>query len=105
MPKVTYIQRDGGVRIIAVDNDTSVMQAAVANAILGIDAICGGACACATCHVYVDENWLAKLPAPSETETAMLECACDVRPNSRLSCQIRVGENIDGLTVTVAKQS
>jgi ferredoxin, 2Fe-2S len=105
MAKITYIQRDGGVRTIAVDNDTSVMQAAVANAIAGIDAICGGACACATCHVYVDENWLAKLPAPSETETAMLECACDVRPNSRLSCQIRVGENIDGLTVTVAKQS
>jgi ferredoxin, 2Fe-2S len=105
MPTVTYIQRDGVVRTITVENDTSVMQAAIASDVSGIDAICGGACACATCHVYVDENWLAKRPAPAETETAMLEFACDVRPNSRLSCQIQVGENIDGLTVTVAKQS
>jgi ferredoxin, 2Fe-2S len=105
MPKVTYIQRDGVVRTITVENDTSVMQAAIASDVSGIDAICGGACACATCHVYVEESWLAKLPAPAETETAMLECACDVSANSRLSCQIRVDESINGLIVTVAKQS
>src|ERR1700688_4075385 len=105
MPTITYIDPNGRVLTVPVENDRSVMEGALSNAVPGIDAICGGACACATCHVYVDENWLAKLPAPSETETAMLECACDVRPNSRLSCQIRVGENIDGLTVTVAKQS
>jgi 2Fe-2S ferredoxin len=105
MPQITYIDRDGGSTTVAVENGTSVMQGAVANAVPGIDAVCGGACACATCHVYVHEDWLTKLPAPSETEAAMLEFACDVRANSRLSCQIRVEESINGLTVTVAKQS
>jgi ferredoxin, 2Fe-2S len=105
MPKITYIDRNGGVFTIAVGNGTSVMQGAVSNAVSGIEAVCGGACACATCHVYVDEEWLPKLPAASETEIGMLEFACDVKSNSRLSCQIRVTEDMDGLMVTVAKQS
>ena len=104
MPKITYIDRDGGGWTVAVENDTSVMEGAVGNSVPGIDAVCGGACACATCHVYVHEDWLPKLPVPSETETSMLEFACEVRANSRLACQIRVTEEMDGLIVTVAKQ-
>jgi len=105
MPTITYIDPNGRVLTVPVENDRSVMEGALSNAVPGIDAICGGACACATCHVYVDENWLPKLPAPSETETSMLDLACEVRANSRLSCQIRVNESVDGLVVTVANQS
>ena len=104
MPKITYVDRHGGLLTVAVENETSVMQGALSNAVPGIDAVCGGACACATCHVYVDEDWWPRLPAPSETETCMLELACEVKATSRLSCQIRVTEDVDGLIVTVANQ-
>ena len=78
----------------------SLMQAAIKGAAPGIDADCGGACACATCHVYVDEAWIDKVGVPSDMETSMLDFAQDVRTNSRLSCQIQVVDQLDGLIVT-----
>jgi 2Fe-2S ferredoxin len=79
------------------------MEAATRNGIPGILAECGGACACATCHVHVEEAWLGKLGTPAELESAMLEFADDVRPNSRLGCQIRITEEMDGLRVSTLK--
>jgi 2Fe-2S ferredoxin len=100
MPKITYVDHNGIARTVEVKNGASVMEGAVHNSVPGIDADCGGACACATCHVYVDENWLSKLPERSELEASMVESACAVQANSRLSCQIRVSEELDGLIVT-----
>ena len=80
--------------------NTTVMEAAIRNNIPGIEAECGGACACATCHVYVDEVWRAKTGEPSPMEEDMLDFGYDVRPNSRLSCQIKVSDELDGLIVT-----
>jgi 2Fe-2S ferredoxin len=103
MPKIKYIDQNGTERAIDVPVGWSVMEGAVNNRVPGIDADCGGACACATCHVYVDPAWLAKLPPKSEMEENMLDFALEVRPNSRLSCQIKVSEELDGLTVTTPK--
>jgi 2Fe-2S ferredoxin len=80
----------------------TLMEVAVDNNIAGIVAECGGACACATCHAYIDEAWLDKLPAMDDMEDAMLDSALDRRPNSRLSCQIEIIDDLDGLTLTVA---
>ncbi len=77
------------------------METAIDNGIEGIVAECGGACSCATCHVYVDPEWLARLPSPDSQEDGMLDCVLDRKENSRLSCQIEVGDEIDGLVVTV----
>lgn len=77
------------------------MEGAVENGIPGIDADCGGACSCATCHVYVEDSWYDKLKGPSEMEQSMLEVAHDARPNSRLSCQIKAGAEIDGLVLRI----
>lgn len=100
MPLVTYIQHDGTRHDIEVPAGDSVMLGAVNNMIDGIAAECGGGLACATCHCYVDADWVEKLPPPTTTENEMLEStSAERRPNSRLSCQITVSEALDGITV------
>ena len=99
MPKITYIEHNGKSHVVDVPNGLSVMEGAVQNNIPGIDADCGGSCACATCHVYVDENWLNKLPAKEDTEQDMLDMAYEPKKFSRLTCQITVGDDLDGLVV------
>ena len=101
MPKVTFIQPDGTEQTVEIAIGWSVMEGAVRSLVPGIDADCGGACACATCHVYVDPAWAKALPARSEMEETMLDFAQDARPNSRLSCQLRVNSDMDGLVVRV----
>ena len=100
MPKITYIDSDGTARTVDAEPGATVMETAIKNAIPGIEAECGGACACATCHVYVDEAWIVKTGEPSPMEEDMLDFAFDVRPSSRLSCQIPVTQDLDGLVVS-----
>ena len=105
MAKITFIQPDGAQQTVTAENGMTVMEAAKRDVISGIEAECGGACACATCHVYVDAAWTAKAGKPAEMEEDMLDFAFDVRPESRLSCQIKVSDALDGLIVRVpAKQ-
>lgn len=100
MARITYIQPDGTPRDVEVESGLSVMEGAVRNGVKGIEAECGGSCMCATCHVYVDETFLGILPPPAEDEREMLDCVADERrPNSRLSCQLKVGDDLDGLVV------
>ena len=99
MPKITYIEHNGKSHEIEVANGLSVMEGAVQNNILGIDADCGGSCACATCHVYVDEKWFNKLPKKESAEEDMLDMAYEAKKFSRLSCQITVDNSLDGLVV------
>ena len=101
MPRVTYIQADGSSSEVEALSGDSIMETAIDNDIDGIVAECGGACSCATCHVYVEDQWLGKLPPPDALEDGMLDCVIDRRPNSRLSCQVRVSDEIDGITVHV----
>ena len=106
MPKITYIEHNGKSHTIEVANGLSVMEGAVQNNIPGIDADCGGSMACATCHVYVKEEWFNKLTKPEEGEQDMLDMAFEPKKNSRLSCQILVSDELDGLTViTPSKQT
>ena len=100
MPKITYIEHDGTRHEVEADNGLTVMEVAIKNNVPGIDADCGGACACATCHVYVDEAWAEKTGSADPMEDSMLDFAQDRRDTSRLSCQIRLSEELDGLTVT-----
>ena len=105
MPKITYIELSGKSQTIEVANGLSVMEGAVQNDIPGIDADCGGGMACATCHVYVTEEWFDKLPKKEDGEEDMLDMAFEPKKNSRLSCQIIVSDELDGLTVnTPSKQ-
>jgi 2Fe-2S ferredoxin len=97
MAKITYIEHDGKEHVVEVPAGWSLMEGAVRNRLSGIDADCGGACACATCHVYVDPAWIVALPPKSEMEEAMLDFALVTAPNSRLSCQIRVTSEMEGL--------
>jgi len=99
MPKITYVDHDGTRREVEAKVGESVMEAAVRHQVPGIEADCGGACACATCHVYVDEAWRTLAGSASEMEEDMLDFAYDVRENSRLSCQLTVTEEFDGLIV------
>ena len=99
MAKITYIQFDGTETVIDVKPGLTVMEGAVKNNVRGIDADCGGACACATCHVFVDEAWAARTGEKSAMEESMLDFAENVEPNSRLSCQIKITEVLDGLVV------
>lgn len=99
MSKIFYQTYDGAVREVNVPDGASVMEGAVHNSIPGIDGDCGGACACATCHVYVPDEWLARLEPQSDMERSMLEFAENVRPNSRLGCQIKMSPALDGLRV------
>jgi 2Fe-2S ferredoxin len=103
MPKVNFIQPDGMTQVIDMPVGYPVMEAAVKNGIRGIDADCGGGCGCATCHVYVAPDWLEKLAPCENVEAEMLEFAVEPAPNSRLSCQLKVTEDIDGLVVRVPK--
>jgi 2Fe-2S ferredoxin len=89
---------------VDAQNGSTVMENAIRNAIPGIEAECGGACACATCHVYVDEAWTAEVGEPEAMEEDMLDFAYDVRPNSRLSCQIKVRDALDGLVVAIPER-
>jgi 2Fe-2S ferredoxin len=100
MPKINFVDSDGTNREVETKNGTSVMEAAVQNMIPGIDADCGGACACATCHVYVSDDWMDKLKTKDDMEDSMLDFAEDVQENSRLSCQILMNDQLDGITVT-----
>ncbi|MCA3715618.1 2Fe-2S iron-sulfur cluster-binding protein [Phenylobacterium sp.] len=99
MAKITFIQHDGTEHVHEGKTGLSVMEVAVKNNVPGIDADCGGACACATCHVYVDAAWLRKTGEKTAMEESMLDFAEGVEPNSRLSCQIKVSDALDGLVV------
>ena len=99
MAKITYVEHSGTEHDIEVKNGLTVMEGAVKNNVPGIDADCGGACACATCHVYVDAAWEGKTGSKSAMEESMLDFAENVEPNSRLSCQIKVSEDLEGLIV------
>lgn len=99
MVKITYVDADGSQRTVEGEVGSTVMETALKNDIPGIEAECGGACACATCHVYVDDAWTAVVGPPSTMEEDMLDFASDVRPTSRLSCQIRVRDELEGLIV------
>jgi len=101
MPKITYIDHAGTARTVDAEVGATVMETAIKNGIPGIEAECGGACACATCHVYVDEAWREKTGDPSQMEEDMLDFAFEVRKESRLSCQIKVAADLDGLIVQV----
>jgi ferredoxin, 2Fe-2S len=99
MPKVTFIGFEGGARSVEVSLGTSVMRAATDNRVPGIDGDCGGNCACATCHVYVDQAWSKRLGARTATEEDMLNCVAELRDSSRLACQIILTDALDGLVV------
>jgi ferredoxin, 2Fe-2S len=101
MAKITFVQPDGSQQTVEAAPGVTVMEAAKINRIAGIEAECGGACACATCHVYVDAAWADKAGKPASMEEDMLDFAFDVRPESRLSCQIKVTAALDGLVVQV----
>ena len=101
MPKITFIEHDGTEHTVDGEVGLSVMRAAIDNLVPGIDADCGGECSCATCHVYVDPGWMEKVGQPSDREESMLDLNPERESNSRLSCQIPVTEDIDGLVVTV----
>ena len=102
MPKITFIGSNGSAADVDAKAGHTLMEVAVDNNIRGMVAECGGACACATCHAYIADDWVERLPTMDDMEDAMLESAMDRRANSRLSCQIEVTAELDGLTVTIA---
>jgi ferredoxin, 2Fe-2S len=104
MAKITFIQPDGTRQEVVAEAGMTVMEAARKELVAGIEAECGGACSCATCHVYVDEAWREKVGPPSQMEEDMLDFAFDVRASSRLSCQIKVSDDLDGLVVSVPEK-
>ena len=104
MVKISYIDSSDKTRTIEAEVGATVMETAIKNDVPGIEAECGGACACATCHVYVDENWQEKTGEASPMEQDMLDFGYDVRTNSRLSCQIKVTEALDGLVVRIPER-
>lgn len=101
MPKITYIEHDGTSHEVEADVGTTVMNAALDNLVPGIDADCGGECSCATCHVMINGDWMAKVGQPNETEESMLDLNPERQENSRLSCQINVSDELDGLVVNL----
>lgn len=103
MPKIIYVDAQGARHECEVESGLSVMEGAVRNGVPGIIAICGGGCACSTCHAYVDEAWMDRVDGPSTLEDATLGLAHDRRPTSRLTCQIEVKPELDGLVVHVAQ--
>ena len=103
MPKVTFIAADGTRKDVQAASGLSLMQAAVNNGVPGIVAECGGACSCATCHVHVEASWFGKLPAPEGMEKEMIEFVMEPQPTSRLSCQIKLSDVMDGLVVHTPK--
>lgn len=103
MPRITFIEHDGSRKEVLTEVGQSVMQAAVSNMVPGIIADCGGACSCATCHGYIDEPWIDRVPAASDDENAMLECAMHREDNSRLTCQINITPELDGLVIRLPR--
>ena len=101
MAKITYVTHNNEIQTVEVQNGLTVMEGAVQNDITGIDADCGGGMACATCHVYVKEDWLDKLPKKEDGEEDMLDMAFEPKKNSRLSCQLIVSDDLEGLTVNI----
>jgi|TARA_B100000676_G_scaffold264598_1_gene277023 2Fe-2S ferredoxin len=101
MVQITYVEHDGTEHVVDSQTGVSLMQAAIDNLVPGIDADCGGECSCATCHVMVNENWLEKVGPPGEMEESMLDLNPERQENSRLSCQVEVSEELDGLRVTM----
>src|SRR5688572_33170114 len=101
MPKITYVEHDGTSRTVDAEVGATVMETAIRNSVPGVVAECGGACTCATCHVHVDEAWTEIVGGPSMMEEDMLDFAYDVKPTSRLSCQIKVRDELEGLVVHV----
>lgn len=99
MPKITFVDYQGNTNQVEGNVGDSLMEAAVSNDVSGIDADCGGACACATCHVYIAEEWVARVGKPEDLEAEMLDVAEEVKENSRLSCQVTLTEEMDGLVV------
>jgi ferredoxin, 2Fe-2S len=104
MVNITFIEHSGEKRTVDAEPGATVMETAIKNMIPGIEAECGGACACATCHVYIDDAWREKVGPPTPMEEDMLDFGYDVRENSRLSCQIRVTEELNGLVVTTPER-
>ena len=104
MPKITYKDSQGNSKTIEVENGLSVMEGAIQNDVPGIDADCGGSMACATCHVYVEEKWLDKLLKAEDAEIDMIDMAYEPKKNSRLSCQLIVSDELEGLTVTTPEK-
>ena len=104
MPKITYIDFQGNSKTIEVDNGLSVMEGAIQNDIPGIDADCGGSMACATCHVYVEDKLFDKIPKAEDAENDMIDMAFEPKKNSRLSCQIIITDELDGLEVTTPEK-
>ncbi|HHB83209.1 MAG TPA: 2Fe-2S iron-sulfur cluster binding domain-containing protein [Devosia sp.] len=104
MTKITFVEANGTVHETQAENGASVMETALKNSVPGIVAECGGACTCATCHVYVGEGWTEKVGPPSAMEEDMLDFAFEVKPSSRLSCQIIVSDEFDGLVVDIPEQ-
>lgn len=104
MPKITFIQHDGDRHEIEANNGDSLMKAATFNGLPGIDADCGGACACATCQIYIADDWVSRIGERSEEEESMLELSFNMRPTSRLACQITVTPEMDGLVVYVPEE-
>ena len=104
MAKITFVTHDGTSFDVDAPTGSTVMENAIKNGVPGIEAECGGACACATCHVYVDPAWTDKTGAPEAMEEDMLDFAYEVEPNSRLSCQIKVTDELDGLVVRVPER-
>ena len=104
MTKITYQDDQGNSKTIDVENGLTVMEGAIQNDVPGIDADCGGSMACATCHVYVEEKWLNKIPKAEEAEIDMIDMAYDPKKNSRLSCQLIITDELDGLKVTTPTQ-
>jgi ferredoxin, 2Fe-2S len=99
MVKITFIDAEGTARTVEGEVGSTVMETAIKHGVPGIEAECGGACACSTCHVYIEESWREKVGEPSPMEEDMLDFAFEVKPNSRLSCQIKVRDDLDGLAV------
>ena len=104
MPKITYIDFNGNSKNIEVENGLTVMEGAIQNNVPGIDADCGGSMACATCHVYVNEEWSNKISPAEDAEQDMIDMAFEPKKNSRLSCQLIVSNELDGLIVTTPKK-
>ncbi|KQZ65962.1 2Fe-2S ferredoxin [Sphingopyxis sp. Root1497] len=104
MATITYIEPDGSERIVDVKAGLSLMEGAINNGVNGIEADCGGVCACATCHIYVDADWIEAAGSRTDIEEAMLDLANEVRENSRLSCQVKVTDRMDGLVLSIPEE-
>ncbi len=104
MPKITYVQPNGESRTVEVSSGVTLMEGALEHRIAGIDAACGGSCSCSTCHVHVDAEWFAKTGEPDEAEKDTLEFAIEPSATSRLSCQVEITDDLDGLVVRVADE-